>query len=510
MIAFLALWVFLSPAQSLLSQHSLSLSPSVNVHTKTCSTARTNGTTNEVSTCHFGYYCINSSCQCRKAPNRVIKCTDNGFYNFAVLTCFCATFDQKKTLLQVGSCAWNCGSASNSLNASSDNGVYKILNNLPPDYNMCLPLKRTGTLCGKCLPGHYPLAYSFSFKCAKCHHIHWNWVRYIMAAYLPLTLFYLIILLFKMNIVSSHLHPVVLFSQGISIPPLARLILLTSSGTWFAKYLSSVKVLLSLYGIWNLDFFRPFYSDLCLGIGILPTLALDYAIAVYPLLLMIISYLLIVLYDRNYRVINIMWRPFQVLLSLFRRNWDIRTSVIDAFSAFFLLTNIKFLSVTFDLLVPTRVYHLYGDAYNYTLGLYYSADIEYFGREHLPYGLLAIVMLCVFFILPVVILALYPFAFFQKFLNLFPVRWYILHTFMDSFQGCYKDGTEPGTRDCRWFSAVYLAFRAIAFLLYGMTQNGGYFSLCSIVSLFGILLVVAFQPYKNRVARHFLSSISST
>ena len=114
-----------------------------------------------------------------------------------------------------------------------------------------------------------------------------------MAAYLPLMLFYLIILLLKVNIVSSHLHPVVLFSQYVSIPPFARIMLLALSD----KYLTGTKVLLSLYGIWNLDFFTPFYSDLSLGIGILPTLALDYAIAVYPLLLMITSYLLIILYD---------------------------------------------------------------------------------------------------------------------------------------------------------------------------------------------------------------------
>ena len=35
----------------------------------------------------------------------------------------------------------------------------------------------------------------------------------------------------------------------------------------------------------------------------------------------------------------------------------------------------------------------------------------------------------------------------------------MLHVFMDSFQGCYKDGTEPGTRDCRWFSAVPFIIR---------------------------------------------------
>ena len=77
---------------------------------------------------------------------------------------------------------------------------------------------------------------------------------------------------------------------------------------------------------------------------------------------------------------------------------------------------------------------------------------------------------------------------------------------MDSFQGCYKDGTEPGTRDYRWFSAVFLAFRVIAFMLYGITQNGSYFIFCSMVSLFGILLIVVLQPYKNHVASHFRSN----
>ena len=130
----------------------------------------------------------------------------------------------------------------------------------------------------------------------------------------------------------------------------------------------------SLFGLWNLDFFRPYYSDVCLGIGILPTLALDYAIALFPLLLMILTYLLIVLYDKNYGLIRKMWEPFQQLFSLFKKNWNIRTSVIDAFSTFFLLSNIKFLTVSFDLLVPTKVYRLYPDHYNYTWGLYYAAD----------------------------------------------------------------------------------------------------------------------------------------
>ena len=118
---------------------------------------------------------------------------------------------------------------------------------------------------------------------------------------------------------------------------------------------------------------------------ILPTLALEYIIAVYPLLLMVVSYLLIALYDRNYRVVTAMWSPFRRLFSFFRRNWDIRTTLTDAFATFFFLSNVKFLSVSFDLLVPTNVYHFNGVNYTTTRVLFYSADIEYFGVSNTLY-----------------------------------------------------------------------------------------------------------------------------
>ena len=46
--------------------------------------------------------------------------------------------------------------------------------------------------------------------------------------------------------VHSHLYPVVLFSQEMSIPPLARIITLTFL---YVKYWTGMKVLLSLHGI---------------------------------------------------------------------------------------------------------------------------------------------------------------------------------------------------------------------------------------------------------------------
>ena len=421
-------------------------------------------------------------CTCREiaAPYGIISCI-NG--NLSVLDCYCATYNMSEEVL-VGACIFNCGSRKI---------IDPLYHSIPNE--VCSSLNRTGALCGKCYEDRFVSAYSFDLHCMPCYNVVRNWFRYIMAAYLPLTLFYLIVLFFKVNVVSGYLHPVAFFSQGIVAPPLARLILRSVQTN--RSLLQFIKLFGSFYGIWSLDFFRPFYSDLCLGIGILPTLALDYVIAVYPLLLMIISYLLIVLYDRNYRVVTIMWRPFRILFSLFRRNWDIRTSVIDAYATFFLLSYMKFLNVSFDLLAPTQVYHLNTYNYTHTWALYYAGDLEYFGKEHLPYGILAIAVMCVFVILPTVTLALYPFAFFQRFLNLFPFQWHILHMFMDSFQGCYKNGTEPGTRDCRWFSATFLALRLLFFILYGFTLNSTFFPLCSVFFILLIVLLVIFQPFKT-------------
>lgn len=276
----------------------------------------------------FGYYCtINGTCQCRKAPTGFVDCSDDGF---ALRNEYCANFDEEEIVVQFGACIFIPGCVPGVTNASK-HGVQS-------QQYCCKDFGRTGTLCGRCLPDHYLLAYSFGINCIPFPNAHWNWVKYIVAAYLPLTLFYFIVVLPKINILSGLLNPVVLFSQGMSLTPISRAFLIFA---WKDSHFSAgINIALTLYGIWNLDFFRPYYSDLCLGIGILPTLALDYAIAVYPLLLMTVSYLLILLYDRDCKIIIFLSRPFRV----FRRNWDVKTSIVDSFSAFFLLSNIKFLS----------------------------------------------------------------------------------------------------------------------------------------------------------------------
>ena len=127
-------------------------------------------------------------------------------------------------------------------------------------------------------------------------------------------------------------------------------------------------------------------------------------------------------------------------------SYDIRTSVIDSFATFFLLAYNKVLNVTTDLLMPTRIDQLGSN--NFTFGLYYSPSVQYSGDEHLPYAILALAFLTLFVVIPTLVFLLYPLQLFHKLLSFFPFNWHFFHAFIDSFQGCYKDGTEPGTFDC--------------------------------------------------------------
>ena len=54
----------------------------------------------------------------------------------------------------------------------------------------------------------------------------------------------------------------------------------------------------------------------------------------------------------------VVWKPFHKVLTIFRKSWDIRTSVIDSFANFLLLSYTKILSVSIDLLVPTQIFEL--------------------------------------------------------------------------------------------------------------------------------------------------------
>ena len=438
----------------------------------------------------------NRTCKCGKSHG-IISC-DEDRYSAAVLNCYCVTYDPNLKEVVTGACFFNCEPHKKH---QFTKGGYMVLpcNIHELDNQTCRPFGRTGRLCGKCLPGYSPLAYSYNMSCVECPNGNKNWWKFILVAFGPLMIFYFLILFFQVNAITTSLHAVLFYSQIIVSAPQARILLFALDERFINRtIITAAKILGTLCGVWNLDFFRFFLPNICLNLGTLPILALDYVVAIYPLILIIITYFLIDLYDRNFLPLIWIWKPFQKVFMVFKQNWNFKTSLIDAFATFFFLSFSKIMSVSFDLLVPVEVYTVQSSKRTWVL--YYDGNIDYFGKQHLPYAILALVFLVLFGIIPVVSLLFYQCQCFQKLLNCLPLPWYVLHTFADSFQGCFKNGTEPGTRDCRWFAGAYFVLRVSLYLVYAFTLQTIYGFIGSIVLLLFVVLLVKVQPYWQDMA----------
>ena len=171
--------------------------------------------------------------------------------------------------------------------------------------------------------------------------------------------------------------------------------------------------LTAFYGIWNLDFFQYFFPLFCISSDMrtLHMLALEYVVAIYPLLLTVVIYLCIQMYDNGVRLMVCVWRPFHVCFARFRRKWDLKGSVIHTFATFLLLSYSKLLTVSYSLLGTTELYNNRVERVGPVV-LYNNASIEYFSRQHLPFAMLAICVLLMFVLLPLSPLPPFPVAIF--------------------------------------------------------------------------------------------------
>ena len=71
-----------------------------------------------------------------------------------------------------------------------------------------------------------------------------------------------------------------------------------------------------------------------------------------------------------------------------------------------------------------------------------------------------------------------------------------MHTFVDTIQGFYKDGTETGTRDYRWFAGLIFGVRIIFMIMYGVMLNQCFFVAVSVFLVLFLIVFIIVDPYK--------------
>ena len=84
---------------------------------------------------------------------------------------------------------------------------------------------------------------------------------------------------------------------------------------------------------------------------------------------------------------------------------------------------------------------------------------------------------------------------------------HFLHAFVDSFQGCYRDVTEPRTFDCRWFSVPMLLIQLLFFIIFGLTPSVMFFVYGLIVLLILLIAMINIQPLKKVNLRYPLPDL---
>ena len=454
---------------------------------------------NHPELCPPWFFCKNGTVNCNcidRLPDRGIKCYQQKRKSSLQLG-YCLTYDINVSEVHLGECPyelrlkllqnWHFNLPCNLLNLSEVNSI-------------CAPLNRAGKLCANCIPGYGPGVFSFNFHCYKCSGHYHGWGLYLTLEFSLLTLFFCVIVCFRIKATAASMNAFVLLAH-FTVGALA------STEVTFKYSLDGIsklwiKLLKQCYEFWNLDIFRSVIPPFCVSETITNThaLALQYISAFYPLFLIAITYTCIHLHDNNFRPIVWLWTPFHKCLARCRRQCNPKASIIDAFATFLLLSYSKVMFVSAQFLVSTAVHSYNVTNPSVTTATYYLWDptIRLFHDRHYLFAIIAIIFFSTFIALPPLLLVLYPTKAFQKCLGLGKCQWYTLRTFVDNFQGCYKDGTE-GTRDCRYFAGLYFILRIAVFLSHTLLMPSYLLSwmVPGVIITAAALCLTAFRPYKE-------------
>ena len=147
------------------------------------------------------------NCSCGPTLGTVVVC-NNETREVGVLDSYCLTSsgEGNNTSVVVGRCL---AAVYHGETLLSPVGIYaKVLPNISDqEKQTCGYLNRQGQLCGKCKYGHFVSAYSYDLKCHNVTSTLWiGIVKYLCIAYLPLTVFLCVVIVFRISVTSQNCH----------------------------------------------------------------------------------------------------------------------------------------------------------------------------------------------------------------------------------------------------------------------------------------------------------------
>ena len=311
-----------------------------------------------------------------------------------------------------------------------------------------------------------------------------NILYYLLLQYVPTTIMFLIIIVFRVSIVSAPMAHYVLYCNVMMLflKTKAGLYIFATQNTYASIF---IRISLTLDSLWTFDPLIFVFPPLCISESIS-----EIYIPAFDTLL----------HARDFKPIVLLWRPFQGKYERFIRSWDPNKSLIQILATLFFLSLTKLVIIMYESFLITHVINMQSEVV--TSVTYIDTTVSPYS-QHMPLIFLSAIILIFIVSPPTILLAVYPTRCFRKVSTCLKPRWLIaLHMFTDTFQGCYKDGTN-GTRDYRAISGYTLAVLLAVPLLHGenvTSQVIFFWQLPIILSIALSIACVVLKPYKHQVA----------
>ena len=133
-----------------------------------------------------------TECECGDAWGGIINCDESSQQVF-ILSCYCVTCSEDMNNTAVlGACFYGCFDGKIGSHQMLPSNISEV------DDSVCKVYNRKGQLCGECEDGLSPPVYSFDLTCVQCSHS--NWGKYFSVAFLPLTAFFVVFIVFRVSI----------------------------------------------------------------------------------------------------------------------------------------------------------------------------------------------------------------------------------------------------------------------------------------------------------------------
>ena len=414
-------------------------------------------------------FCVNSTIDCQ-----LITCTSSGPW---LDSGYCATYSEDTRTLSIASCPYFQPRASGYNITKNGKISIQLPRNLSQlnDY-MCGPLNRKGVVCSECADGFGPSVTSFGYRCVNCTDAWYGVPLFLFLEFFPTTVLYVIILAFQISVTSAPMPCFIMYAQFVVI---AYYLSIFDNNSFREAIFTErghiridMQVNHAFYGVFNLDFFQFLKPSVCISNNLksIHVVFLGYISVLYPILLIILTWICVELHGRNFRPLVWLWRPFHRCFVRLRRGWDTRSDIIDVFVSFFLLSYSRcvYQTALFFSIQAIRSYDERGHCYKVDNRAVVDLSIRIGNREHLLFVIPAAVFFFVYNILPPLLLILYPFKVFRSCLSKCHLNIIVVNTFVEKLNSCYRNGLDGG-RDMRSLSGLYFFLRMVIYIV-GLTS----------------------------------------